>query len=260
MSWRDRYNGYANEDEDFSKLTGRFTDEAAFVRNAVQGNDKLRAGELSNGLPTDPTDEQLAGWREANGVPVDGKYDLAGVENTRELSDVDREMMEPVMAVAHELNISQDALVKLMDTYMGETDKVVDQMHTQDNLDAQEFIRTAKEAWGADFTINMNRATNQLNMLPEAIRDSFKQARMPDGRGIMNSPEIMQWLVGVDRSLTPLDPMKGGTESTLGDARSIIEKAKARMRDDSTGWHKDKDAQKEFMQAQEYIDRYEGSQ
>lgn len=178
----------------------------------------------------------------------------------RELSEIDLEMMGPVAEVAHKYNLSNEALTELMTTYMGETDKVVAQMHTQDNLDAQEFVRTAKDAWGPDYEINMNRATNQLNMLPESVRDQVKQARMPDGRGVMNSPEFMQWLVGVDRQVTPLDPMRGGTESTLGDARSIIAKSKERMRDDSTAWHKDKDAQKAFMQAQEFVDKYEGSQ
>ncbi len=106
----------------------------------------------------------------------------------------------------------------------------------------------------------MNRANNQLNMLPEAVREGFKQARMPDGRGVMNSPEVMAWLVNVDRQLKPMDPMKGGAESTLNDARKVVEDSKARMRDDSVAWHKDKAAQKAFMQAQQAVDQFEGSQ
>jgi hypothetical protein len=213
---------------------------------------------MSSGLPDDPSDEQLANFREANGIPVDGKYDLSG--SARELSEMDIEMVGPVAEIAHKHNISQDALVELMDGWMGETDKVVEQMRTQDNLDGQEFHRIAKDAWGADYTTNLNRITNQLNMLPESVRESFKTARMPDGRGIMHSPEVMSWLVGIDRTLTPLDPMKGGTESTLSDARSIIAKAKERMRDDRDNWYKDQDAQREFQQAQDMIDRHEGAQ
>jgi hypothetical protein len=213
---------------------------------------------VATGLPDDPSDEQLAAYREANGIPVDGKYDLSS--SARELSEMDVEMVGPVAEVAHKHNISQEALVELMDTYMGETDKVVDQMHVQDNLDAQEFTRAAKENWGPEYTINMNRANNQLNLLPESIRDAVKQAKMPNGMGIMNSPEFMTWLVNVDRTITPLDPIKGGTEATLNDARKIVEAAKVRMRDDSVGWHKDKAAQTEYMQAQTMVDQFEGSQ
>ena len=256
--WRERYTGYQAEGEDYSKLLGRFTDEEAFVKGAVQAHEKLRAGEVATGLPEDPTDEQLASYREANGIPVDGKYDLTS--SVRELTDMDVEMLGPVAEIAHKHNISQDALVELMDSYMGETDKIVDQMHTQDNLDAAEFTKVAKENWGGEYTINMNRANNQLNLLPEAIRDQVKQAKMPNGMGIMNSPEFMTWLVNVDRTITPLDPIKGGAEATLNDARSIVAKAKERMRDDSIGWHKDKKGQQEYMQAQTMIDQFEGSQ
>jgi hypothetical protein len=258
-TWRDRYNGYAGEGEDYSKLTGRFTDEAAFVKNAVQANEKLRAGEISTGLPAEPTEEQLNDYRVAQGIPLDGKYDLT-LPTGRELTDVDVEMMAPVMAYAHENNIPQEQLVGLMDTYLAESDKIVEQMHTQDNLDAQQFTKVAKENWGPEYQINMNRVNNQINMLPEDVREGFKQARMPDGRGLMNSPEVMNWLVGVDRQLKPMDPMPGGTESTLNDARKVVEASKERMANDSVAWHKDQPAQKAYMQAQSAIDQFEGSQ
>jgi len=229
------------------------------MESAFQAHDKIRAGEVSLGLPEDATEEQINDFRVVNDIPLTAdKYDFTGTE--RELSEMDVEMMGPVAEVAHKYNISNEALNELMGTYMGETDKVVEQMHTQDNLDAQEFTKMAKENWGPEYQINMNRANNQINLLPEAVRDSFKQARMPDGRGIMNSPEVMAWLVNVDRAITPMDPIKGGQEATLNDARKVVEAAKVRMRDDSVEWHKDKKGQQDYMNAQTMIDQFEGSQ
>lgn len=229
------------------------------MESAFQAHDKIRAGEVSIGLPDDPSDEQMSDFRLANDIPLKAEdYDFGGAE--RELTEMDLEMLGPVSEIAHKHNISQEALVDLMTGYMAETDKVVEQMHTQDNLDAQEFMKIAKENWGPEYTINMNRATNQINLLPESVRDDFKQAKLPDGRGVMNSPEIMAWLVNIDRAITPMDPIKGGTEATLNDARKVVEKAKERMRDDSIGWHKDNKAQAEYMQAQTMIDQFEGSQ
>lgn len=264
-TWRDRILGEFGEDyagrEGLESRLGRYNDEKSFIEASVQAHDKIRAGELSLGLPENATEEQLNDFRVANGIPLTAdKYDFTSLESGRELTEVDLEMMGPVSEVAHKHNISQEVLGELMDTYMAETDKVVEQMHTQDNTDAQEFTRHAKEQWGAEYQINMNRANNQMNLLPEDIRDSVKQARMPDGRALFNSPEFMTWLVGVDRQITPMDPMKGGTEATVKDARKVIEDSKQRMKDDSVGWHKDKEAQAAFMQAQEFIDKFEGSQ
>jgi hypothetical protein len=249
----------AGENEDWGKRLERYTDKDKFLESAFQAHDKIRAGEVSRGMPEDATEEQISDFRIANDIPLKAAdYDFAGAE--RELSEMDLEMLGPVSEIALKHNISQEALNELMGTYMGETDKVVEQMHVQDNLDAQEFMKIAKENWGPEYQINMNRATNQINLLPESVRDAFKQAKLPDGRGIMNSPEIMTWLVNVDRAITPMDPIKGGTEATLNDARQVVEKAKERMRDDSVGWHKDNKAQAAYMQAQTMIDQFEGSQ
>ena len=255
-TWR---TNLAGENEDWGKRLERYTDQDKFLESAFQAHDKIRAGELSTGLPADPTEEQHNDFRIANDIPLTAdKYDYGGAE--RELSEMDLEMLGPVSEIAHKHNISQEALNELMGTYMGETDKVVEQLHVQDNLDAQESTKMLKENWGPEFQINMNRATNQMNLLPESVRDAVKQAKMPDGRGIMNSPEFMTWLVNVDRAITPMDPIKGGTEATLNDARKVVEAAKERMRDDSVGWHKDKKGQAEYMQAQTMIDQFEGSQ
>jgi hypothetical protein len=256
-TWR---TNLAGENKEWSTRLERYTDQDKFLESAFQAHDKIRAGELARGLPADATEEQVSDWRVANDIPLTpDKYEFVGTD--RELSEMDIEMMSGNVAeIAHKHNISQEALSELMNGYMAETDKVVEQMHTQDNLDAQEFTKLAKENWGPEYQINMNRANNQINLLPEAVRDSFKQARMPDGRALMNSAEVMTWLVNVDRAVTPMDPIKGGQEATLNDARKVVEEAKARMRDDSVGWHKDKKAQANYMQAQTMIDQFEGSQ
>ncbi len=255
-TWR---TNLAGKNEDWGKRLERYTDQDKFMESAFQAHDKIRAGEVSLGLPEDASEEQMNDFREVNGIPLEAdKYDFSGSE--RELSEMDLEMMGPVAEIAHKYNISNEALNDLMGTYMGETDKIVEQMHVQDNLDAQESMKMLKENWGPEYPINMNRATNQFNLLPESIRDAIKQAKMPDGRGIMNCPEYMTWLVNVDRQITPMDPIKGGQEATLNDARKVVEASLLRMRDDSVAWHKDKKGQDDYMKAQTMIDQFEGSQ
>ena len=206
--------GYAAEGEDYAPILGRFNDEESFVKGAVQAHEKLRAGEVQYGLPEDASDEQVSAYREANGIPVDGKYELSP-----ELGEMDLEMLGPVMEYAHEHNIKGEDLNGLVDAYFGSRDKLIDDMAQQDGLDKQEFTRVMKDAWGGDYETNMNRATNRFNLLPEADRDNIKAAKMDDGTRLTNNPSFMAWLVNMDREISPLPPLPGATESTMSDAR-----------------------------------------
>ena len=74
--------------------------------------------------------------------------------------------------------------------------------------------------WGADFRRNMNMVDNLLTMVPESARDDLKGARMPDGTGIFNNPDVVRGFAAVALALNPAgtvvplgsDPMKGVAE------------------------------------------------
>lgn len=148
----------------------------------------------------------------------------------------------------------------MLGAYFADRDKMVAAMEQQDGLDKQEFTRAMKDAWGGDYEVNMNRATNRFNLLGEDVRDEIQGATMPNGMKLTNNPQFMSWLVNMDREISPLPPLPGATESTLADANKIIEAGKVRMRDDSVGWHKDAKAQSEFQAALDMVDKYQGSQ
>ena len=245
----------AGDNEDYAKRLERYTTQEDFLKGSFQAHDKIRAGETQYGLGEDASEEQVKEYRETNGIPLDGKYEIKG-----EVSELDVEMLSPVMAYAHEHNISGDDLNGLIGAYFGSRDKLMDDMRQQDGLDKQEFTRVMKETWGGEFETNMNRATNRFNLLPEADREYIKGAKTEDGQAITNNPAFMSWLVNMDREISPLAPLPGASESTMADAHDIIKKAQDRMRDDSVEWHRDTKAQEEYQRALEMRDKYEGVQ
>jgi len=247
--------GYAAEGEDYTPILGRFNDEESFVKGAVQAHEKLRAGEIQHGLPEGATDDQVTAYREANGIPLDGKYEITG-----QATEMDLEMLAPVMEYAHEHNIRGEDLNGLIDAYFGSRDKLMEDVQQQDGLDKQEFTRVMKETWKGDYETNMNRATNRFNLLPEADRDFIKGAKMEDGTALTNSPSFMSWLVNMDREISPMAPLPGATESTLKDALTVITESEKRMGEDRPAWFKDVKAQELYQRALEMRDKYEGSQ
>ena len=177
---------------------------------------------------------------------------------------VDIDMLAPVAEYAYQNNIPQEQLNGLMDTYLQQADQLVETMSQQDNIDAQEATKLLKENWGKDYTVNMNRITNRMNMLPEDIREQVKEARMPDGRGLMNSPEFMTWMVSMDREIMPLDPIPGGGEADVSTAQSIIGKVQkiwdeGREKEDYWG-NKNTGLREEYEKALAFMDKVQGSQ
>lgn len=254
-SWRANL---AGENEDYAKRLERYSTPEAFIESAFQAHDKIRAGELQHGLPQDATEDQVKEYRETNGIPLDGKYEVK--LESGPLNETDLELLEGVFAKGTEHNISGAAMDEMLGAYFADRDKMIESMAQQDGLDKQEFTRQMKETWGGDYEINMNRATNRFNLLPEAVRDEIQGATMPNGMKITNNPQFMSWLVNMDREISPLPPLPGATESTLADANKIIEAGKLRMRDDSVAWHRDAKAQAEFQAALDMVDKAHGSQ
>lgn len=173
-------------------------------------------------------------------------------------------MLAPVFEYAHENNVSQDVLSGIVDKYMGSRDKLIADMEQQDNIDMQEFTRVAKENWGGDYQVNMNRAINRINMLPEAVRESFQNARMADGKALANSPEVMNWLVGMDREIMPMDPIPGGAEADMKSVQAVIDNVKkifSEGREGSDYWGKaNVNLRAEYERALATMDKFQGSQ
>ncbi len=187
---------------------GRFTTEGDFIKGAVQAHAKLRAGEIQSVNVSDMSEDQLAEYREAQGIPVDGKYEI-NLPDDVQMQEGDQDMIEQVMPIALAGNVSTPVFNAMVEAQLRGRDALLDQMVAQDGIDRQTFENVARENWGADYEVNMNRLTNMINLLPEAVREDFQDARLANGKGLMNSPEVVNFLVSLDRQIHPLDTLPG---------------------------------------------------
>lgn len=245
----------AGDNEDYAKRLERYTDQGAFVESAMQAHDKIRAGEVSTGMPENATEEQVNSFREANNIPLDGKYKLS-LEPGIELDARDLQVVDGVMKVAHEANVPTATLNAMVSaSYLGRN-QIIEEMQTQDTLDAQTFETQSKELWGGDREENMTRLSNLMNGLDEESRGQLLHGRLDNGKAFGSSLEIANWLVGLDRQIHPMRQMPGGGENTTGGAQSIIDESKLMMKDDSKAWHKDHAAQERYQDALRFMERH----
>ena len=249
-SWRqDLISSAGFEGEEAEKRQGqldRVMNMETLTKNYFEAQDKIRKGELSNGLPENPSDEQVAEWREANGVPeAPDKYELS-LEEGLVLGDEDNRILEGVFKAAHGENISASAMSALTNAMLAGREVEAEAIEAQDGVDSQTTSRQLKDAWKGDYQTNLNMIQGLTAQLPEAIRAEFEGARLANGKAVFNSPEVMAFFADMARKVNPAGTVVPNSANPTQAISDEIAKLEGRMGDD--GWHKDTASQARIQQ------------
>jgi len=231
-NWRD---DFSMGDEKKAAQLGRYKSTDDFVKSFWEGRDKISKG-LSSELPDNATPEQLAEYRQSRGVPESPDQYKLNLGEGMVLGEEDKGIMDAVLKAAHHHNVSPDVMSDLATEFLGTRGEAQqaaeDQRYTQDNLDAQGAQQALRETWGNDYQTNLNIIQNQLEGLPESVRDDFSQARMPDGTALFNSPEFMNWFTDIGRQINPMASIVPNTAAQMSAMNDIIGEADKLMRSD----------------------------
>lgn len=249
-TWRQDWVSKAGYDGDEAKtvsgMLDRVTDPGALLKNYTAAQEKIRKGQVSNGLPDDPSDEQLTAWREANGVPGSAEDYQLTLKDGLALSDNENEIFKDVFSAAHSKNISNEAMNELANSFKVSQARIIERQMAQDGIDSQQGAQVLKEAWQGDYQTNINMVSGLLNQLPESVRDVFKESRLADGRGMMNSPEVMHFFADIARKVNPAGTVVPNANNPTQAISDEIKALEARMGDRE--WFKDKAAQNRYQQ------------
>jgi len=249
-TWRsDLISAAGFEGDDATKRAGqleRVLDPGTLAKNYFSAQDRIRTGEISNGLPENPTDEQMADWRTANDVPaVAADYKLT-LEDGLVLGEEDGAILTPVFEVAHKRNLPAAAMSDMTNAFLKAREIEAHKMQQQDGVDTQQTTRMLKDSWGADYDTNINMVQGLLANLPETVRADVEGARMADGTGMFNSPEVMVFFADMARKLNPAGTVVPNANNPVQAVSDEIGKLEARMGHNE--WFKDQAAQQRLQQ------------
>lgn len=236
------------EGDDYDKAMkqlDRVSDMGVLAKNYLSAQDKIRSGEISNGLPENPTDEQMAEYREAHGVPATAEDYQLQLDEGLVLGEADEKIMGGIYEIAHAANIPSDAVSAMTNAMLQGRQVEADARISQDGVDKQMTDGQLKDAWGGDFATNLNMVTGLVNQLPESIKEAFENARLPDGKAMFNSPEVMVAMADWARKINPSATVVPNSANPMQTMNDEIKTLENRMGD--SDWHKDVDAQKRYQ-------------
>lgn len=178
-NWRDQL---AGGDDKLKGLLKRYTSPDAFakafkeLRTAYDSRKPAKAE--AEELPENPTDEQLAAYRKAKGVPEKPEDYEFEVQEGRELGDAEYEIFMDFAKHMHERNMPADVVKKVSSWFLDYREiamqKAAD-MARAHRVETEELLRTE---WGADYRANVNMMSNVLrehlgSQAPELLSKQF---------------------------------------------------------------------------------------
>lgn len=202
--WATLRSDWASGDEATSKVLDRYSDGKAFVKAHKELVDKLASGELKTAkkLPENPTPEQVADYRKANGIPEkpDG-YDIQfPVGFTPDEST--KATLEEYRAFAHANHIPPNLVKGQVNWYLAAQQKAAEARLVQDDKDQSDGAELLRKDWGHEFGRNI-QTVQALFEGNEELFGAIMGARGADGKKLGNNPDVLRFLVNIGVNANP---------------------------------------------------------
>lgn len=221
---------------DYKSMLDRYTDLPAFVKAAREAQQKIRQGLAAGDTPPEG-EAELKAWREAKGIPESPEgYKFEPPEGIT-LSETDNQLLGATAAVALKHNIPATVMNELAAGMLQERMKLAEARQQQDNLEASETTAMLQKHWGSEFQVNERMAKAFIAGMPEELADIFANSRGPDGKALLNHPEMIQYLADAQRKINPVATVIPDGNGGLDGVEAEIKKLESQMGTDE--WYAD---------------------
>lgn len=225
--WREKY---AGEDPAALKRLQRYGSPKAALDALFNAQKKISSGELTKTPAKDAPPEEVAAWREANGIPTEASgYDIT-LKDGLIPSEADKPIVDAFLQRAHETNMRPEQVKEALGFYFEEQERQLVEQHAYDIGVKEACEESLRAEWGADYKRNLMAVNELLSAVPGGVQDQLLNGRLADGTPIASSPEVIRWLTGLARELNPIATVVPGSgtnalaavDSELGTLRKMM--------------------------------------
>ncbi|WP_456389736.1 hypothetical protein [Profundibacter sp.] len=248
--WRDKF---AGDDDKTRKRLDRFKSPADVYKSWQSMEQKMSSGETVAKLGEDASDDEIAAYREANGIPDKPDGYLESLPNGLVIGDDDKPMVDSYLESVHGLNADPAIVAKSLDWYYAQQEEQVAAQSLADKEYRSAGVEELRAEWGAEFKGNLNSAMSFLDTAPVdgdgvSLKDNLLGARLADGTLLGDNPSALRWLTGLANDANPagfVSPGSGMSQAdSVDDHIAEIEKV---MRTDRSAYNKDEKMQGRYL-------------
>jgi len=189
----------ANGDEKLAKRLERFSSPDKVTQSWLAAEQKISSGEYKKGLDEGATEEQIAEWRKANGIPEDA--DGYKLPEDVEWTDTDKELFGQLFAEMHATNASQAQVDSVVKAYTQIVENARAEQMEADKLYLQQSEDALRAKLGDEYRSQMNLYKRVFEdaegPLPREISQHLVNARLEDGTRLINNPDFAQFMIEI---------------------------------------------------------------
>jgi hypothetical protein len=253
--WRDKL---AGEDEKARALLDRYASPADILKAHMALRAKMDSGEGVRAKPDEDDEEGMKAWREEVGIPEDPGGYLDTLPDGLVIGEEDELLASSFMEAAHAKDLPPEAVhLGLQWYYDMQENQVAEQVEADRDrrIESEEALRAE---WGSEFRPNIQGTLNMLDAKGgEGFKDKLFTARMADGTLFGDDPDVLRFLVGINRELNPfksVTPAAGQTAVQTVQAELI--ELRNEMKDQHSDYYKNENKQARYRELLEMEDRY----
>jgi hypothetical protein len=222
--WRSRL---AGDDKKLLGYLARVPSEKELVARVKKHDDDLKAGKYLKPLGDAPTDEELAAWRGAIGVPEKPEGYMEKLPEGLVVGDDDKPYVDKFLESMHAANAPPALTNAALETYYAIVEEQVAAQSEAENAAKSESIEALREEWGGDYKRNLNVMHGFLDTLPEAVADAFRHGKGADGVPLGYNADVLKWLTAQAMEANPVATVVPGAganqASAIADEMAALE-------------------------------------
>ncbi len=240
------------------KRLQRIKDPAALYGMYREAESRLTSGGLLKVPDENASEEEIAAYRKAIGVPEKPEDYLDGLEleNGAKIGEADKPVVDAFAQVMHEAGATKETMSKILNWYYQNEDNQLAALDERDEKDHQESMAELKEELGPSFKRKTNAIAGLFAQAPGgtdgdnegALVNRLMQGRMADGKLIGNDPDMIRFLVGLASEVNPTAMVVDDGDHSGQSIASEIAALEKRMREDRRGYFKDEKAQARYRE------------
>lgn len=242
----------AGDDLKFKSTLERYADPQAFGNAHREAVQKIRSGQLLPTIPENATDEQIKEFRTQNNIPLEVDGYLDNLPDGMVVGEEDKDLLMDFLGVAQEANVPADfgpKVVEWVNNFNENQQKAIVELDTQQQREATQALN---EAWGKDFTQNMNLIESTLSTyFGERAAEQMMNGRYGDGTGFYNDPDVMRGFANMARALNDVAPLVAQDPQAMHSLDAQIEELENYMKNERSKYMKDEKAQTELRELYE---------
>lgn len=199
----------ATQTERLKKQLARYGTPEAAILAGMEAQEKLRGGAKTAKPGPDAAPEDVAKWREAEGLPADPadiaipRIEVTNADGSRAVhkwTDADKPLHDSFRDLAYDLGMSQEAVNRAVQWQVKEVQEATQRQKELithvDKEDRKEMMEALREEYADEIKPRMTMVTQLINdreVFPEDVSTMLWNARTPDGRRLMNQAALVKF-------------------------------------------------------------------